>query len=451
MDSFNDVWQAVLDYIRSKVNETAYNLWIKIVKFDGYNNATVTLRFPKPMHLEIVTSQYGDLFAEAFENVLGFKVNISYVCDDVFENEESQSKLSEQDKHLEDYRNSQFTFENFIVGPSNRFAYAAAKAVASDPGSRLSSGSSFSNYNPLFIYGNSGLGKTHILNAICHEVEKNFPDMNIMYVRAEQFANEFYQALQNKTIDEFHNKYRNNIDVFLIDDIQFISGKTSTEEEFFHTFDTLVYGGKQVVLTSDRPPRDIQSLTDRLKSRFEDGLLADIQPPEFETRCEIIKRKAKLLDFEISDQVVSYIAEKIKSNIRQLEGVTKKLYALCDINDHTPTIALAQSVIKVILEDTQPLPVTIQRIVDEVSRTTGISVEDIYSKVQKANISHARKITFYIIRKVTNMSYEDIGEEFDKHHSTVIYNISQIEKEIEKNSKLARQINDIINNVKSEQ
>lgn len=451
MESFNDVWQAVLDYIKSKVNETAYNLWIKIVKFDGFNNSTVTLRFPKPMHLEIVTSQYGDLFEEAFENVLGFKVNISYVCDDVFENEKESGNTTYQDKHLEDYRNSQFTFENFIVGPSNRFAYAAAKAVASDPGSRLSSGSSFSNYNPLFIYGNSGLGKTHILNAICHEVEKNFPDMNIMYVRAEQFANEFYQALQNKTIDEFHNKYRNNIDVFLIDDIQFISGKTSTEEEFFHTFDTLVYGGKQVVLTSDRPPRDIQSLTDRLKSRFEDGLLADIQPPEFETRCEIIKRKAKLLNFEISDQVVSYIAEKIKSNIRQLEGVTKKLYALCDINDHTPTIALAQSVIKVIMEDTQPLPVTIQKIVDEVSRTTGISVEDIYSKVQKANISHARKITFYVIRKVTNMSYEDIGEEFDKHHSTVIYNIDQIEKEMEKNSKLARQINDIISNVKTEQ
>lgn len=451
MDSFNDVWQAVLDYIKSKVNETAYNLWIKIVKFDGFNNSTVTLRFPKPMHLEIVTSQYGELFEEAFENVLGFKVNISYVCDDVFKNEKESGNTTYQDKHLEDYRNSQFTFENFIVGPSNRFAYAAAKAVASDPGSRLSSGSSFSNYNPLFIYGNSGLGKTHILNAICHEVEKNFPDMNIMYVRAEQFANEFYQALQNKTIDEFHNKYRNNIDVFLIDDIQFISGKTSTEEEFFHTFDTLVYGGKQVVLTSDRPPRDIQSLTDRLKSRFEDGLLADIQPPEFETRCEIIKRKAKLLNFEISDQVVSYIAEKIKSNIRQLEGVTKKLYALCDINDHMPTIALAQSVIKVIMEDTQPLPVTIQKIVDEVSRTTGISVEDIYSKVQKANISHARKITFYVIRKVTNMSYEDIGEEFDKHHSTVIYNIDQIEKEMEKNSKLARQINDIISNVKTEQ
>lgn len=451
MNSFNDIWQAVLDYLKTKVSETAYNLWFSTVEFDGFNNSTVTLRFPSAMHLNIVPSQFGGYFEEAFENILGFKVNISYVCDDVFENEDNSNNTSYQDKHLEDYRNSQFTFENFIVGPSNRFAYAAAKAVASDPGSRLSSGSSFSNYNPLFIYGNSGLGKTHILNAICHEVEKTFPDMKIVYIRAEQFANEFYQALQNKTIDEFHNKYRNNIDVFLIDDIQFISGKTSTEEEFFHTFDTLVYGGKQVVLTSDRPPKEIQSLTDRLKSRFEDGLLADIQPPEFETRCEIIKRKAKLLNFEISDQVVSYIAEKIKSNIRQLEGVTKKLYALCEINNHTPTIALAQSVIKVIMEDTQPLPVTIQRIVEEVSRTTGISVEDIYSKIQKANISHARKITFYVIRKITNMSYEDIGAEFKKHHSTVIYNIEQIEKEMEKNSKLSRQINDIISNVKAEQ
>lgn len=452
MESFNDIWDAVLEYCRVRVNETAYNLWIKIVKFDNFENSVVTLRFPKPMHKNIVTSQYGALLDEAFENVLGFKVKIEYVCDDVFETPKSRNENSSVNlvQHLEDYRNEQFTFENFIVGASNRFAYAAAKAVASDPGSRMNSGS-FSNYNPLFIYGNSGLGKTHILNAICHEIEKNFPDMNIMYIRAEQFANEFYQALQNKTIDEFHNKYRNNIDVFLIDDIQFISGKTSTEEEFFHTFDTLVYNGKQVVLTSDRPPKDIQSITDRLKSRFEDGLLADIQPPEFETRCEIIKRKANLLNFRIDDPVVSYIADKIKTNIRQLEGVTKKLYALCDINGHEPTVALAQNVIKAVMEDTQPLPVTIQRIVDEVSRTTGISVEDIYSKIQKANISHARKITFYIVRKITNMSYEDIGEEFNKHHSTVMYNIEQIEKEMAENSKLSRQVNDIINNIKSEQ
>ena len=450
METFNDIWENVLEYCKQRVNATAYKLWIQIVKFDDFNNSTVTLRFPKQMHISIVVSQYNDLFEEAFENVLGFKVKIKYVSDESEAQANSDNASFNQRQHLEDYRNEQFTFENFIVGPSNRFAYAAAKAVASDPGSRMATGS-FSNYNPLFIYGNSGLGKTHILNAICHEIEKNFPDMNIMYIRAEQFANEFYQALQNKTIDEFHNKYRNNIDVFLIDDIQFISGKTSTEEEFFHTFDTLVYNGKQVVITSDRPPKDIQSITDRLKSRFEDGLLADIQPPEFETRCEIIKRKATLLNFTIDEHVVNFIAERIKTNIRQLEGVTKKLYALCNINGHPPTVALAQNVIKVVMEDTQPLPVTINRIVDEVSRTTGISVEDIYSKIQKANISHARKITFYIVRKITNMSYEDIGEEFKKHHSTVMYNIEQIEKEMAENSKLARQVNDIINNVRNEQ
>lgn len=451
MNSFDDIWQAVLDILKTKVSETAYTLWFKPVEFESFNNSTVTLRFPSAMYLNIVPSQFGNHFEDAFESVLGFKVNISYICDETENiNNFDNNNTTYQDKHLEDYKNEQFTFENFIVGPSNRFVYAAAKAVASDPGSRLSGGAGINDYNPLFIYGNSGLGKTHILNAICHEVEKNFPDMKIMYVRAEQFANEFYQALQNKTIDEFHSKYRNNIDVFLIDDIQFISGKTSTEEEFFHTFDTLVYGGKQVVLTSDRPPRDIQSLTDRLKSRFEDGLLADIQPPEPETKREIIKRKAKLLNFEISDHVVEYIADKVKSNIRQLEGVTKKLYVLCNLNNYKPTIALAQSVIKDIMEETQPLPVTIQKIVEEVSRTTGISVEDIYSKVQKANISHARKITFYVIRKVTDMSYEEIGKEFKKHHSTVIYNIDQIEQEMQKNSKLARQINDIINNVKAE-
>lgn len=451
MESFNDIWNAVLEYCKTRVTETAYNLWIKIAKFENFDNSTITLRMPTQMHNNIVPQQYGDLFIEAFENVLGFRVNIEYVCDAPEVNEEGATYPTPMfPKHLEDYKNEQFTFENFIVGPSNRFAYAAAKAVANDPGSKKSSGS-FNNYNPLFIYGNSGLGKTHILNAISHEIEKNYPDLRIMYIRAEDFANELYQAIQNKTTDEFHRKFRDLIDVLLIDDIQFISGRTATEEEFFHTFDSLVYNGKQVVLTSDRPPKDIQSITDRLKSRFEDGLLADIQPPEFETKCEIIKRKAKLLDFEMDDVIIRFIASKIDSNIRQLEGVTKKLYALCDINDTKATISLAQKIIKDVKEDVQPLPVTIKRIVDEVSRTTGISSEDIYSKVQKQNISHARKITFYVIRKVTNMSYEDIGDEFKKHHSTVMYNIDQIEKDMEKDTKLARQVYDIINNIKSEQ
>ncbi len=453
MDSFNEIWEAVLAYCKERVTETAYNLWIKKTEFVSFDAATITLRLQSSMYMNVVVSQYGPMFSEAFAQIMGFDVKIKYICaedekvsDNSNNNEEH--KFYQDKKHLEDYKNEQYTFENFIVGASNKFAYAAAKAVASDP---LNSKGSFRNYNPFFIYGNSGLGKTHLLNAICHEVKKNYPEMNILYIRAEQFVNEFMQALQYKTTDEFHEKFRNNIDFLLIDDIQFIANKESTVEEFFHTFDTLVSNGKQVVVTSDRPPKDIQSITDRLQSRFEDGLLADIQPPEYETRCEIIKRKAMMLNFEIPEPVVNYIAEKVKSNIRQLEGVTKKLYAYCDINQHTPTIALAQNVVKVVMEDTQPLPVTIQKIVEEVSRTTGISVDDIYSKLQKANISHARKITFYVVRKVTNMSYEDIGAEFKKHHSTVMYNIDQIEKEIETDSKLARQIQDIISNVKSGQ
>ena len=275
--------------------------------------------------------------------------------------------------------------------------------------------------------------------------------MKITYVKAEEFTNEFLVALQRKSIDEFHNKYRNNIDLFLVDDIQFIGNKEQTIEEFFHTFSALRDNGKQIVLTSDRLPKEIPSITDRLKTRFEDGLLADIQPPEFETRCAIIKRKAQILNFDIPEPVVEYIAERVKTNIRHLESVTKKLQAMQSLNNQPPTIAFAQCVIKDILVDSQPLPITIQRIVEEVSRTTGIAVEDIYGKLQKANISHARKMTFYVIRKVTNMSYEAIGEEFKKHHSTVMYNINEIEKEMERDSKLERQINNIISNVKSYQ
>lgn len=450
MNSFNEIWEAVLAICEEKVTKTAYDLWIKKIKFKNFEKSTVYLELPSEMYLEVITSQYNDMLTRAFSDIMGFDVNINYTCEEI--QEENTHKYYQDKQHIEDYKNSQFTFENFIVGPSNKFVYAAAKAVASDPNLIKSSSSSFINYNPLFIYGNPGLGKTHILNAIYNEVSKNYPDMTILYISAEQFVNEFQAALQNKTTDAFHEKYRNNVDMFLFDDVQFLAGKQQTVEEFFHTFDSFILQGKQIVITSDRPPKEIKSITDRLKSRFEDGLLADIQPPEYETRCEIIKRKAMMLNFNIPDSVVNYIAEKVKSNIRQLEGVTKKLYALCDINQHQPTVALAQSVVKVVMEDNaQPLPITIQRIVEEVSRTTGITVEDIYGKLQKANISHARKITFYIVRKVTNMSYEDIGTEFKKHHSTVMYNIDQIEKEIETDSKLARQIQDIILNVKNNQ
>ncbi len=447
METFNDIWQGVLSYCRTKINETAFNLWLSPIEILDFTNNKVQLHFSNAFRKNTVVGQYGNLLSEAFESICGFPVSIEYLCPEDFLTKEEKNQ-----QDLEDFKNDTFTFDNFIVGPSNKFAYTAAKAIAADPGGQISKGRSHSNYNPLFIYGNSGLGKTHILNAISYEVKRNYPDMKVVYVKTEDFANEFISCLGRKTVDEFHNKYRNNIDVFLVDDIQFIAGKTQTEEEFFHTFNSLVDNGKQVVLTSDRPPKEIQSLTDRLRSRFVSGLLADIQSPEYETRCAIIKRKAELLDFNnIPQNVVEYIAERIKSNIRQLEGITKKLQAMCIFGNQEPTIALAQMAIKDILNDTQPLPVTINRIVDEVSRTTGVSVEDIYGKKQKANISRARKMCFYIIRETTNMSFEAIGAEFGKDHSTVMYNIDKFGELIKTDSTLNSQVSDIINNIKDEQ
>lgn len=451
METYNDIWDAVLEYCKGKVSETGYKLWLKTVEIGGFENNSFVLIMGSAVKKKIVMEQYGSLIEEALEQVLGFKINVEYrfhqsIFDEV---EDENNKEKEQQNNNQNVKrgNDQFTFDNFIEGPSNRFAYRAAIAVSKNPGG-INNGADSLNYNPLFIYGKSGLGKTHILNAICHEISINFPEMRILYVRCEDFVNEFISALGKKTIDEFHDKFR-NIDILLLDDIQFIGGKDRTEEEFFHTFNSLVENGKQIVLTSDRPPKEIRSLTERLCTRFEKGLLADIQSPEYETRCAIIKSKAKMINFDISDAIVNYVAEKIKTNIRQLEGITVRLHAMSQLSGEKPTIALAQKVIKDVIDDTQqPVPVTIEKIVEEVSRTEGISVEDIYGKKQKANITHARKIAMYIIREVTNTSYEAIGEKFNKHHSTVMYNIQQISEEMETDSRLNRVVNDMINNIK---
>ena len=444
MENYNDLWQSVLAYCKERMTGTAYDLWLSKIEIIGFDNSGATLLFSNEFIKSTTADRYGDLISEAFEKVCGFPVEINYTSP-----MDTAASKKDDPKDLENFKNDILTFENFIVGPSNKFAYTAAKAIAADPGGQLSKGNSLTNYNPLFIYGNSGLGKTHILNAINYEVNKNFPEMKVVYVKSEEFANEFISCLGKRSVDEFHEKYRNNIDVFLVDDIQFIAGKTSTEEEFFHTFNALVDNGKQVVLTSDRPPKEIHTLADRLKSRFVSGLLADIQTPEYETRCAIIKRKAELLDFEIPDNVVNYIAERIKSNIRQLEGTTQKLHAMYIYSNEPPTISLAQTVIKDIVQSTQPLPITINRIVEEVSRTTGVSVEDIYSKKRTSNISSARKMCIYIIRERTGMSYADIGKEFNNmDHSTVLYNIQKMDQLLKNDSSLNSKVLDIINNIK---
>jgi len=445
MENFEELWQNVLLYCQARITDTAYNLWLSQIEIGNFEHGIAHLHFSNAFKKNTVVQQYNELLHEAFEAVAGFPVDILYYAPEDFIPDE---QLNQQ--NLADFKNEIFTFDNFIVGNSNKFAYTAAKAIAGDPGGQINKGGGIANYNPLFIYGNSGLGKTHLLNAISYEIKRNYPDMKVVYIKSEDFLNEFLASLASKNTEEFREKYR-NIDVFLVDDIQFIAGKESTEWEFFHTFNSLVDNGKQVVLTSDRPPKDIQSIIDRLRGRFESGLIADIQTPEYETRCAIIKRKAELLDFEIPDTVVSYIAERIKSNIRQLEGITKKLYAMCTFSKQIPNISLAQTAIKDVLNDVQPIPVTIQHIVDEVSRTTGVSVEDIYSKKHTANITDARKMCCYIIREVTGISFEVIGNEFNMNHSSVMYNIKKFREKMDTNSMLNSQVMDIINNIKDSQ
>ena len=435
MESYSEAWNLVKEYCKGQVTETIYTLWldpIELVNFEGTKVTLLTSEFKA----NIVKSKFIDLLNRAFEETMGFPVEIEFVTENIPKSggPEKNANLTEESPN-----NYELSFENFIVGSSNKFAYAAAQAVAANPGKA---------YNPLFIYGNSGLGKTHLLNAICIEIKKNNPTAKIICTRGEDFANELIDYIRNgKNMTEFHNKYRTS-DVLLIDDIQFIGGKTQTQEEFFHTFEALWSNNKQIVLISDRPPKEIQLLEDRLKGRFEWGLLADIQSPDLETRIAIIMRKADFLGLSLPADVVQYIAEKIKSNVRQLESVVRKIDAHCKINGTSPSIAIAEKAIKEILADNQPIPLTIEKILNEVSRNFNILVENILSNKRNAEVVEARRVAIYVIREITSLSTEKIGEEFNMNHSTVIYNIKKCEEEMKTNSALNLTIKSIIDNVK---
>lgn len=434
MESYSEVWQLVKDYCKGKVTETIYSLWLEPLTMVSFEENKITL-LTSEFKANIVKSKFLDLLNEAFEATMGFPVEIEIITETIKKSEEIDDKIQEIGESINNY---ELNFENFIVGSSNKFAYAAAQAVATTPGKA---------YNPLFIYGSSGLGKTHLLNAICVEIKKNMPNYKIIYTSAEDFTNELVQSLERKTMPAFHNKYR-TADVLLVDDIQFIAGKTQTQEEFFHTFNGLKNDNKQIILASDRPPKEIALLEDRIKTRFEGGLLADIQPPDIETRMAIIKSKADYLNLDLPDEIVLYIADKIKNNVRQLEGAVKKINALYIISGHQPSIVSAQKAINDILSDNQPLPVTIDKILNEVARTYGTTVENILSDKRNANISKARRAAMYIVREVTSLPMKKIGEEFGgKDHSTVIYNIRECEKEMESNASVKATIEGIINNI----
>ncbi len=437
MESHIELWNLVREELKANLSEVIFNVWLNELELISLDGSRVVLSIGE-FKRRIVEQKFLVVLKDAFEKVMGFSVEVTLI--DASGNEAKKEQLRQSELEIES-KQFENTFKTFVVGSSNKFAHAAATAVAANPGK---------SYNPLFIYGNSGLGKTHLLNAICHEILQNDPSLNYVMIHGEDFTNELVTSLANKSMSKFREKFR-NLDLLIVDDVQFIAGRDASEEEFFHTYNALTDKKKQIVLSSDRPPKEILSLTERLRTRFEWGLLADIQPPDLETRMAIVKQKAEGLGFEIPDDVVQYVAEKLRNNIRQLESAVKKLQAFVIIHGAPLNTITAQNAIKDILNDVKPLPVTIDNIIAEVARTFGGNAADIRSKKRDAMSSKMRKVAMYAVNEVTGLSKEAIGKEFGgRDHSTVIYNLQEIAKMIEKDRNLAAMVNDIIKNVQGE-
>ncbi len=455
MDSFYELFETVKRVCQAdpKVSEVGYNKWIRNLEAVKFENGVATLAAANDFMRRTTAEAYGETLKRAFEQVLGFPVEIEFtVSGKTDEKAAAQADgFSEIEKRMADLLSShqrsdyELTFENFIKGKSNELAYAYCIAVSGRNAAAAGSGRTV--FNPLFIYGDSGLGKTHLLKAIEHEVRKNHPEYNVIYTTGESFTNELVKSVSDKDTYSFHEKYR-KADYLLLDDIQFIAGKEMTQEEFFHTFNELYNAGKQIVITSDISPNRIKKLEERIKSRFALGVQADVQPPDFETRMAIVQRKAELLDLNLPDPVARIISEKIKNNIRQLEGAVNKIKGLTMFSNESPSISMAQRVIKETLIDAQPAEITVERIIGDVAAAFGVSADDIRSATRSSQVSMARKAAVYIIREVKGMSFTAIGDEFKRNHSTMTISYSDVKEMMKRNSDLKDTIDDIINNLK---
>ncbi len=454
MDSFYELFESVKRACQADphVSEVGYNKWIKSLEAVKFENGVAVLAAVNDFMRRTTAEAYGETLKRAFEQVLGFPVEIEFT---VSGNQEDANKpadgFSDIEQRMADLLSShsrsdyELTFENFIKGKSNELAYAYCIAVSGKNNIAKTTGRTV--FNPLFIYGDSGLGKTHLLKAIEHEVKKNHPELNVIYTTGESFTNELVKSVADKDTYSFHEKYR-GADYLLLDDIQFIAGKEMTQEEFFHTFNELYNAGKQIVITSDISPNRIKKLEERIKTRFALGVQADVQPPDFETRMAIVQRKAELLDLNLPDPVARIISEKIKNNIRQLEGAVNKIKGLTMFSNESPSISMAQRVIKETLIDAQPAEITVERILNDVAAAFGVQAEEIRSATRSSQISLARKVAIYIIREVKGMSFTSIGDEFKRNHSTMTISYGDIKEQMKKNNDLRETVEDIINNLK---
>ena len=440
MDTFNDIWKEVLSLCKKQVSEVMYNMWFSPLELVKFEKDTVIFVVSAEYKRSIIMDKFADMIKDGFEQILGFPVEIDILVDKTMgeiktggntENEENETVSADRSSPF-----AEFTFDSFVVGKANSFAYNMSKSVAENPGVK---------YNPLLIYGPSGLGKTHLMFAVYNKMKAEHSDAIIIYTTGESFFTELIECISKKTTADFHFKYR-NADALLVDDIQYIQKGDAVQEEFFHTFNILQQAGKQIMLTSDAPPKEMPGLHDRLRTRFESGVMADIQAPDIDTRKAIIKRKCQQLGLTVSDVITDFIAQKIKSNVRQLEGTVKKIDAMNKIYGAAPSLEQVQDIIKDITNENQPISVTIDKIIDSVSTVFGVTSSDIRSDKRQAEITQARQVSMYVIKEVTDLTLKEIGSFFGKSHATVLHSVSQCQEKMETTPTFKTTVMNIIRN-----
>ncbi len=407
--NFESLFEEVLQAFRKEIGTTSFDIWFAGVAYNTFRNDKLYIMVPNALTREWIESRYLEQLQKKFLEISKKDVSLVLITEPLVEKDGFISPL-----------NPKYTFSTFVVGNSNRFAHAACYAVGEAPARA---------YNPLFIYGGVGLGKTHLMQAIAHRIIENRPSYSVVYVSSEQFTNEIISAIRDDSTQAFRNKYR-NVDVLLIDDIQFLAGKERTQEEFFHTFNTLYENNKQVVISSDRPPKNIPTLEDRLRSRFEWGLITDIQIPDLETRIAILRKKASNDELNIPMEILDYIANNIDSNIRELEGALVRLVAYATINNLELSMETATEALKDIMPPPQPKKITIECIQKEVCKHYGINLNELLSKKRNKQLVYPRHIAMFICRKMTDASFPLIGDQFGgRDHTTVMHGVEKIEKE----------------------
>ena len=446
LENIHDLWNRALDQIEKKLSKPSFETWLKSTKAHALQGDTLIITAPNDFARDWLESRYSNLIAETLYDLTGEELDVKFIippnqAEEEFDIQAPKKKVNKDDgaEFPQSMLNSKYTFDTFVIGSGNRFAHAASLAVAEAPAKA---------YNPLFIYGGVGLGKTHLMHAIGHYVLDHNPAAKVVYLSSEKFTNEFINSIRDNKAVEFRNKYR-NVDVLLIDDIQFLAGKEQTQEEFFHTFNTLHEESKQIVISSDRPPKEIPTLEDRLRSRFEWGLITDITPPDLETRIAILRKKAKADGLVIPNEVMLYIANQIDSNIRELEGALIRVVAYSSLINKDINADLAAEALKDIIPSSKPRVITIQDIQQIVGQEFNIKLDDFKAKKRTKSVAFPRQIAMYLSRELTDFSLPKIGEEFGgRDHTTVIHAHEKISKLVQTDTDLQKQIKEISESLK---